>query len=285
MVSDVSYFGRPFGYYSKIDSKIVIEAYGSSIPNLRPVLDRSNKFVSFEKNIIKYEVILNINPYSKEALDLIPILRNIVSKSLSDSSLIDPTSHVGGETAEAYDTRTAADRDTYLVLPLILIAIAIVLVILLKSLVAPLYLIITIIFTYFSTLGLSIFIFKEIFNQDTVTPGLAFFLFFFLNALGVDYNIYLMSRLKEESVKSTLDNAILKTLASTGGVITSAGLILAGTFSALMSLPLQDLFQLGFAVALGILIDTFITRTLIVPSLVKLLGKYNWWPSRQTSNI
>lgn len=285
LVSDVSYFGRPFGYYSKIDSKTVIEAYGSSIPNLRPVLDRSNKFVSFEKNIVKYEVILNINPYSKEALDLIPILRNIVSKSLSDSSLIDPTSHVGGETAEAYDTRTAADRDTYLVLPLILIAIAIVLVILLKSLVAPLYLIITIIFTYFSTLGLSIFIFKEIFNQDTVTPGLAFFLFIFLNALGVDYNIYLMSRLKEESVKSTLDNAILKTLASTGGVITSAGLILAGTFSALMSLPLQDLFQLGFAVALGILIDTFITRTLIVPSLVKLLGKYNWWPSRQTSNI
>ena len=212
-------------------------------------------------------------------------MRDIVSQSLNSSPLIDPHSYVGGETAEAFDTRTASERDTYLVLPLILIAIGIVLIILLRSLIAPLYLLATIIFTYFSTLGLSIFIFKQIFNQDTVTPGLAFFLFIFLNALGVDYNIYLMSRLKEESAKAPLDSAVLNTLALTGGVITSAGLILAGTFSALMSLPLQDLFQLGFAVAIGVLMDTFITRTLIVPSLVKVLGHWNWWPSRQVNNI
>ena len=285
LVSDVSYFGRPFGFNSPIDTNVVLEAYQTNVTDLQPILERSQKLTSFNQNMLKYEVVLNINPYSTEALDFIPRLRNTLSKSLVSSSLIEPKSFVGGETAEAYDTRTAADRDTYLVLPLILIAIGIVLVILLKSLVAPLYLLMTIIFTYFSTLGISIFIFKHIFNQDTVTSGLAFFLFIFLNALGVDYNIYLMSRLKEESVKLPLDSAILKTLALTGGVITSAGLILAGTFSALMSLPLQDLFQLGFAVAIGVLMDTFITRTLIVPSLVKLLGQWNWWPSKQTNNI
>ncbi len=285
LVDDVSYFGRPFGFNSPIDTDVVLKAYQTDGPDLQPIVERSQKFTSFDQNLLKYEVTLNINPYSTEALDFIPKLRNTLSQSLNSSSLIQPRSFVGGETAEAYDTRTAADRDTYLVLPLILIAIGIVLVILLKSLVAPLYLLMTIIFTYFSTLGLSIFIFKHIFNQDTVTPGLAFFLFIFLNALGVDYNIYLMSRLKEESAKLPLDIAVLKTLALTGGVIPSAGLILAGTFSALMSLPLQDLFQLGFAVAIGVLMDTFITRTLIVPSLVKLLGRWNWRPSKQVNNI
>ena len=155
----------------------------------------------------------------------------------------------------------------------------------LKSLIAPIYLIATILFTYFSTLGLSSFIFIFVFQHEGLTPGLAFFLFIFLNALGVDYNIYLMSRLREESKKNNLEEATINTLASTGGVITSAGLILAGTFSALMTLPLQDLFQLGFAVAVGVLMDTFITRTLIVPSIFKLLGKWNWWPSTLKHNF
>ena len=101
----------------------------------------------------------------------------------------------------------------------------------------------------------------------------------------IDYNIYLMSRLREESRRNNIDQATINTLASTGGVITSAGLILAGTFSALMTLPLQDLFQLGFAVAIGVLMDTFITRTLIVPSIVKLLGNWNWWPFTLKNNL
>ncbi|MYI83407.1 MAG: MMPL family transporter, partial [Chloroflexi bacterium] len=100
------------------------------------------------------------------------------------------------------------------------------------------------------------------------------------NALSVDYNIYLMSRIREEARRAPLGEAVVHALARTGPVITSAGLILAGTFSALMTLPLQDLLQLGFAVAAGVLIDTFITRTLIVPALVVLVGRWNWWPSR-----
>ena len=107
-----------------------------------------------------------------------------------------------------------------------------------------------------------------------------FYLFVFLNALSVDYNIYLISRVREEARQAPLREATRYALARTGPVITSAGLILAGTFSALVTLPLQDLLQLGFAVAAGVLIDTFITRTLIVPSLVALIGRWNWWPSR-----
>ena len=284
LVDDVSYYIRPFGSYSDIGSSMILQAHKGNNSQLKPIFERSAQFISNDKNVVKFEVVLNVNPYSNEALDFIPKLRDVVNKSIESSSISQSVTYIGGETAEAFDTRQTGDRDTYLVLPIILIAIGIILVLLLKSLVAPIYLLATIIFTYFSTLGLAIFIFENVFDQASITPGLPFFLFIFLNALGVDYNIYLMSRLREENLKANLDVAVLKTLALTGGVITSAGLILAGTFSALMSLPLKDLFQLGFAVAIGVLIDTFITRTLIVPALVKLLGRYNWWPSRQFIN-
>ncbi len=269
---------------SDIGSSTILQSHKRNDSQLKPLFERSAQFISNDKNVVKFEVVLNVNPYSNEALDFIPKLRDVVNKSIESSSISQSITYIGGETAEAFDTRQSGDRDTYLVLPIILIAIGVILVLLLKSLVAPIYLLATIIFTYFSTLGLAIFIFENVFDQASITPGLPFFLFIFLNALGVDYNIYLMSRLREENLKANLDVAVLKTLALTGGVITSAGLILAGTFSALMSLPLKDLFQLGFAVAIGVLIDTFITRTLIVPALVKLLGRYNWWPSRQFIN-
>ena len=165
-------------------------------------------------------------------------------------------------------------------LPLILLAIGIVLALLLRSLIAPLYLMATIAFTYFATLGLAVIVFILLLGHEGIGPGVPFFLFVFLNALSVDYNIYLMSRIREEVRHAPLKEATGHALARTGPVITSAGLILAGTFSALMTLPLQDLMQLGFAVATGVLIDTFITRTLIVPALVTIFGRWNWWPSR-----
>ena len=180
---------------------------------------------------------------------------------------------IGGDTAEAYDTRAAGNRDSVVVLPLILLAIGVVLAVLLRSPVAPLYLMATILFTYFATLGLAVVVFVVFLDHPGGGPAVPFFLFVFLNALSVDYNIYLMSRIREEARQAPLDEATGYALARTGPVITSAGLILAGTFSALMTLPLQDLLQLGFAVAVGVLIDTFVTRTLIVPSLVSLIGR------------
>ncbi|MYG92495.1 MAG: MMPL family transporter, partial [Acidimicrobiia bacterium] len=231
------------------------------------------------------DLVLEENPYSREALDAVPDLRSLARQAGASLGLSPGSLLIGGDTAEAYDTRTAGNRDSLVVLPLILLAIGLVLAVLLRSLIAPLYLMATIAFTYFATLGLSVAVFVLIFDHVGIGYAVPFFLFVFLNALSVDYNIYLMSRIREEARRSPLKHATRYALARTGPVITSAGIILAGTFSALMTLPLQDLLQLGFAVAVGVLIDTFITRTLIVPALVTLLGRWNWWPSRHSSDI
>ena len=240
----------------------------------------TQRFVSPDGGASRVDIVLEANPFSREALDAVPDLRTLARQTTSALGLSPESVLIGGDTAEAYDTRTASNRDSMVVLPLILLAIGLVLALLLRSLIAPLYLMATIAFTYFATLGLAVAVFVLIFGHAGVGYAVPFFLFVFLNALSVDYNIYLMSRIREEARRSSLKQATRYALARTGPVITSAGIILAGTFSALMTLPLQDLLQLGFAVAVGVLIDTFITRTLIVPALVALLGRWNWWPSR-----
>ena len=238
------------------------------------------RFVSADGGSARIEVVLAENPLATESLDTVPELRRLAREGAASAGLDPAAVLVGGDTAEAADTRTAGDRDSRVVLPLILLAIGVVLALLLRSLIAPLYLMATIAFTYFATLGLAVAVFILLLGHEGIGPGVPFFLFVFLNALSVDYNIYLMSRIREEARHAPLKEATGHALARTGPVITSAGLILAGTFSALMTLPLQDLTQLGFAVATGVLIDTFITRTLIVPALVAIFGRWNWWPSR-----
>ena len=237
-------------------------------------------FVSEDGDEARIDVVLGVSPYAPEALDAVPELRELARASVAAAGLDPDGVLIGGETAEAFDTKVAGNRDSRVVLPLILLAIGVVLALLLRSLIAPLYLMATIAFTYFATLGLAVVVFVVVLGQSGVGQGVPFFLFVFLNALSVDYNIYLMSRIREEAREAPLAEATRYALARTGPVITSAGLILAGTFSALMTLPLQDLLQLGFAVAAGVLMDTFITRTLIVPSLVAMFGRWNWWPSR-----
>ena len=248
---------------------------GSQLP---PAL--AGRFLSADRGAARIDVVLEANPFSEEALDAIPDLRALARQTGSALGLPPEGILIGGDTAEAYDTRTAGDRDSRVVLPLILLAIGVVLALLLRSLIAPLYLMATIAFTYLATLGLAVAVFILVMGHAGIGPAVPFYLFVFLNALSVDYNIYLMSRIREEARGAPLKEATRHALARTGPVITSAGIILAGTFSALMTLPLQDLLQLGFAVAVGVLIDTFITRTLIVPALVGLLGRWNWWPSR-----
>ena len=238
------------------------------------------RFVSPDGGAARLDVVLVENPFSDAALDVVPDLRALALKRAIAAGLDPSAVLVGGDTAEAADTRTAGDRDLVVVLPLILLAIGVVLALLLRSAIAPIYLVATIAFTYFATLGLAVIVFILVFGHTGIGPSVPFFLFVFLNALSVDYNIYLMSRIREEARQAPLREAVVRALSRTGPVITSAGLILAGAFSALMTLPLQDLHQLGFAVAAGVLIDTFITRTLIVPTLVALLGRWNWWPSQ-----
>lgn len=283
-LSKVSHPGRPFSSNSPLGPQEVSAAIAErqngdlSPPSVEALYSRAMSYISKDLSTVRIEVVFEGSPYTTGALDFIPTIRQIASGKAKDISWNPDVVLVGGQTAEAYDQRTAIDRDTFLILPLILLAIAIILGVLLRSVVAPIYLVATIMFTYFATLGLAVLVFKHLLGQPELNPVVPFFLFIFLNALGVDYNIYLMSRIKEEARKSELPIAIRNALSHTGGVITSAGLILAGTFSALMVLPLQDIFQLGFAVAAGVIMDTFVTRTLIVPALVSLLGSRNWWP-------
>ena len=255
--------------------------FGTGGPEGGPPVEAARaRFVSADGGTARIDVVLAENPLATESLDAVPELRRLAREGAASAGLDPAAVLVGGDTAEAADTRTAGDRDSRVVLPLILLAIGVVLALLLRSLIAPLYLMATIAFTYFATLGLAVAVFILLLGHEGIGPGVPFFLFVFLNALSVDYNIYLMSRIREEARHAPLKEATGHALARTGPVITSAGLILAGTFSALMTLPLQDLTQLGFAVATGVLIDTFITRTLIVPALVAIFGRWNWWPSR-----
>ena len=161
--------------------------------------------------------------------------------------------------------------------------ILLVLIALLRCVVAPLYVIGTVVLSFAFALGASSLIFTHVFGQPDSDPNLAIFAFIFLVALGVDDNIFLMTRIREEHRRglSTRD-AVIAGLEKTGGVITSAGLILAGTFAALMALELEALFQVGFTVALGLLVDAFLVRTFLVPSIALLLGERNWWPAESS---
>jgi putative drug exporter of the RND superfamily len=234
-----------------------------------------------DREVARISATLDINPYSEQALDTIPALRDAARDAAERAGLSREAVLIGGKTATSYDSRAAHHRDNVVVLPIILLSIGIVLGLLLRSVVAPIYLLLTIVISYFATLGLSVFVFQTVLGHSGIGPGVPFLLFLFLCALGVDYNIYLMARVREETAAHSLIEGTTLALARTGGVITSAGIILAGTFAALMTLPLRDLFQLGFAVAIGVLMDTFIVRSLMVPSIVMLLGRWNWWPARR----
>ena len=190
---------------------------------------------------------------------------------------------VGGPTAVAYDIDQANLRDRNVIIPLVLFVISIILIILLRSLVAPLLLIGTVILSFFATLGACAIAFNHIFNFPGADASFPLFAFVFLVALGVDYNIFMMTRVREESKTIGTRPGILRGLTVTGGVITSAGIVLAATFLVLGVLPLVALRQVGFAVALGVLIDAFIVRTTLVPALAYTIGRKVWWPSKLAS--
>ncbi len=228
-------------------------------------------------DVAQVNVVLDADPYSDAATDLVPELRRAADRAVAGT---EGTVLVGGPTAAQYDTNETVRRDFTLIFPIALALIFAILVALLRALVAPLYLIATVVLSFFATLGLSYFAFDKLFDSGGVASGYATFLFIILVALGVDYNIFLMSRIREECARRPMREAVRHGLETTGGVITSAGVILAGTFACLMIVPLEQLFQLGFGIAVGVFIDTFVVRTLLVPAVTDLLGPRAWWPSR-----
>jgi RND superfamily putative drug exporter len=187
---------------------------------------------------------------------------------------------LGGVSPTQADTRAVNDRDTKIVVPTVLVLTAIILGLLLRSVVAALYLLVAVTLNYFAALGAASFLFYRIQGDDGIAYAVPLYAFIFLVALGADYTIFLMSRVREEVARSGTLLGTQDALRHTGGVITSAGLILAGTFLVLTTLPLRDLYQLGVVVALGVLLDTFVVRGLLVPGIVILLGRWNWWPGR-----
>ena len=197
----------------------------------------------------------------------------------SFESIPDAQARVGGPTAVAFDINEANLRDRNVIIPTVLIVILIILIILLRAFNAPIVLVGTVLLSYFATLGACALAFNYIFDFPGADPSFPLFAFVFLVALGVDYNIFLLTRVREEALLLGTRQGILKGLTVTGGVITSAGIVLAATFLVLAVLPLVSLRQIGFAVALGVLIDAFIVRTTLVPALAYDIGKKVWWPS------
>jgi RND superfamily putative drug exporter len=218
-------------------------------------------------------VTLSTAPDSRESRDRIPAIREAV-KSIDDSIL------VGGTTAVFFDTDVAARHDNRTVIPVVLLLITLILGLLLRSIVSAVLLLGTVVLSYFATLGVCALVFNHIFGFAGADASFPLFAFIFLVALGIDYNIFLMTRVREESGKMGTRKGVIKGLTVTGSVITSAGIVLAATFGVLGILPLVFLAELGFAVAFGVLLDTIIVRSILVPALVHEIGPKVWWPSK-----
>lgn len=210
---------------------------------------------------------------SGEAKDLIPVIREAVKE-------VDSTALVGGQTAVSFDIDKSSRRDNQVIIPVVLVLIAIILALLLRSILAAGLLLLTVVLSFAATLGVCALVFENVFGFPSTDAAFPLFAFVFLVALGIDYNIFLMTRVREESQKIGTRAGIVKGLTVTGGVITSAGIVLAATFGVLGILPLVFLAQLGFAVAFGVLLDALVVRSLLVPALVRIIGPKIWWPSK-----
>ena len=230
-----------------------------------------------EVKVVNGRAILNVTldaaPDSVEAGNDIPKIREL-AKTADASAL------VGGTSAVYFDIRAANDRDNKTIIPIILLVITIILGVLLRSILSAILLLGTVVLSYFATLGVCALVFNHVFGFAGGDNSFPLFAFIFLVALGIDYNIFLMTRVREESAKIGTRAGVLKGVTVTGAVITSAGIVLAATFAVLGLLPLVPLAQLGFAVAFGVLLDTIIVRSVLVPALVHEIGPKIWWPSK-----
>ena len=227
--------------------------------------------------VVNNRAILNLTldkaPDSVEAGNDIPEIRRLAHAA-------DATSLVGGTSAVYFDVRTANNRDNKTIIPIILFVITLILGLLLRSIVSAIVLLGTVVLSYFATLGVCALVFNHVFGFAGGDNSFPLFAFIFLVALGIDYNIFLMTRVREESQKIGTRAGVIKGVTVTGAVITSAGIVLAATFAVLGLLPLVPLAELGFAVAFGVLLDTIIVRSILVPALVHEIGPKIWWPSK-----
>jgi putative drug exporter of the RND superfamily len=226
-----------------------------------------------EGGLVQIDATLASAPDSTAAYDTVRRLRSAVH------TIPGADAKVGGFSAINLDVSDASKRDRIVIIPIVLLVILVVLSVLLRALVAPLLLIVTVVLSFAATLGVCALVFNHVFGFAGADTSFPLFAFVFLVALGIDYNIFLMTRVREETLHLGTRPGVLRGLAVTGGVITSAGVVLAATFSVLGVLPLVFLAEIGFAVAFGVLLDTIVVRSLLVPALVYDVGQRVWWPS------
>ncbi|MBN1631258.1 MAG: MMPL family transporter, partial [Thermoleophilia bacterium] len=257
-------------FAERTDAILLPELYLQSNAGLKNLRDA---YFSAEGDAARLQVVLDTGPYSPEAIGAVQEIRRI----MADSSLLGA---VEGNSAVLLDLRDASDRDLTRAFIFVLGGVFVVLLLLLRALVAPIYLILTILLSYAATLGVTRLLFVDILGQPGITWWVPMFMFVMLVALGMDYNIFLIGRVKEEVALHGTRDGTRRALARTGGIITSAGIIMAGTFASMLSGSLMGLLQIGFAVAFGVLLDTFVVRTTLVPALTVLLGRWAWWPRR-----
>ncbi|MCW3014595.1 MAG: hypothetical protein JWO02_1687 [Solirubrobacterales bacterium] len=250
---------------SKVDAVIAAVKRVDGVAGVVPTRFRG-------KDGVLLAAFLERDPYSTQAFDVIPAIRSAARSA-------EPNALVGGPTAVEKDLRDAGADDTLLLIPLTLLIVFLILLALLRAVTATLLLMGTVLLSFGAALGVASIVFDVGFGFPGADPSFPLFAFIFLVALGVDYNIFLMARVREETARYGTREGMLRGLAVTGGVITSAGIVLAGTFAVLAVLPLVFLTEIGFTIAFGVLLDTFIVRSILVPALVFDVGPRVWWPN------
>ncbi len=236
------------------------------------------QYITSDGRTILYKTSLQAgSPGSTAALQAIPGIRASVAHvaSLTGASV----SGVAGQAAGAADVAAVSRNDIFRIAPIVLVILTLILALVLRSLFAPIYLVLSVALSYLASLGLTVILFVDLEGQLGINFTLPFFMFVFIMALGEDYNILVMNRIREEAARSPLRVAVADALSVTGTTVTSAGLVLAGTFAVLAITTTGQIRQIGTGLAFGILLDTFVVRTLLVPSTAVLLGRWNWWPS------
>jgi RND superfamily putative drug exporter len=260
-----------------------IEPAGIAVPRAAYSAYRASaEYVSADGRAIEFEAGLTAGPQqTTQATNATPTVREVVAQAAASSGAVG--NGVAGEAAAAYDISTTSNHDLVVIVPIAIAAIGLLLALVLRSAVAPLYLIVSVALSYLAALGIAVLAFVTIGGENGLLFVLPFFMFIFLLALGEDYNILVMTRIREEARHLPLKDAVVKAIGRTGSTVTSAGLILGGTFTVLAlsgsGSYATETRQMGFGLAVGILMDTFLIRTLLVPSIVILLGRWNWWPS------
>ncbi len=245
-----------------------------AVGGVRAVQDAGRR--SRDGRVAQLNVVFADDPFREPALNRIGDLRSALHTAAGPSVQV----LVGQGSGERVDYRAGAWRDAKVIGPLVLAVVLLTLVLLLRAAVAPLYLLVTVILSFLGSLGAALLVFRLLGQGAGVDPLIPLLIFIFLVALGSDYNIFLMSRAREEAARHGTAEGTFRAVVATGPVITSAGLILAGTFSILTVLPVWPLAEVGLGVALGVLVDTFLVRSICVPAVAWLLGERIWWPAR-----